>query len=50
MTANVKAREINYSKFGLGRVNGDGWKSVGLKREIKNGGDENFVKPWESSA
>lgn len=33
MTANVKTRERrNDSKFGFGRVNGDGWKSVGLKR------------------
>jgi len=30
----------------LGRANGDGWKSVGLKREVKNGADDNFVKPW----
>lgn len=32
MTANVKTRERNDMKFGLGRFNGDGWKSVGLKR------------------
>ena len=39
MTANIKSRERYDIKFDQGRVNGDGWKSVGLKRDVVKGVD-----------
>jgi len=47
MTANIKSRSRYDIKYDFGYKTGNGWKSVGIKREVGSCGiDENFVKPW----
>lgn len=46
MTANTKSRQPNDNSRG----SGNGWKTTGIKGQVGVGVDDNFVKPWESSA
>lgn len=46
MTANIKSRERNDHSRG----SGNGWKTAGTKGQVVGGIDDNFVRPWESSA